>query len=237
MFNLVNSTANENIKILNTRFQLAEPYPHLIIDDFLTYADAIAAYDAIPSITSSLWTLWGSGFDDTECELITKRGISQLTLLPLQIARVLQALNSQPLISQLERVTGIYNLVPDHTFNGGGLHITGKGGLLRMHADRNRHPRPEKYSQALNLILYINPNWREEYGGQLELISEEGHINIQIAPLFNRAVIFLSNRSTFHGHPKPLDCPIHIFRCSLAVYYFTPRSADDNTDDTYILWK
>jgi Rps23 Pro-64 3,4-dihydroxylase Tpa1-like proline 4-hydroxylase len=91
--------------------------------------------------------------------------------------------------------------------------------------DKVRHPRPDKFDQAVNLIVFVNPDWLPEYGGHLELwASDASHKSVSIEPLFNRLVLFQSDRRTFHGHPEPLQCPEELFRTSIAAYYYVPRN-------------
>ena len=90
-----------------------------------------------------------------------------------------------------------------------------------MHADYNKH---EAYGldRRLNLLLYLNKNWREEFGGQLQLWDRDmTRCEAKIAPVFNRVMIFGTTDFTYHGHPDPLQCPEDMTRKSLALYYFT----------------
>jgi hypothetical protein len=56
--------------------------------------------------------------------------------------------------------------------------------------DFNIHPEMKKL-RCVNLILYLNKGWRDEWGGQLELWDKNmTHTFNKISPIFNRAVIF-----------------------------------------------
>ena len=71
-------------------------------------------------------------------------------------------------------------------------------------------------------MLYLNENWREEYGGHLELWDREMTRCVRrILPVFNRCVIFSTTDYSFHGHPDPLACPRGMTRKSLALYYYS----------------
>ena len=52
----------------------------------------------------------------------------------------------------------------------------------------------------------------------------------KIAPIGNRAVIFNTDRDSFHGHPEPMRCPDGTARCSLALYYFTIEDRPEIND-------
>ena len=99
-----------------------------------------------------------------------------------------------------------------------------------IHTDDNRHPIKNRFHQHYNLIYFLNRNWKEEFGGHLELWSRDASTCVKkIAPVFNRAVLFDTGRFSFHGHPEPLACPPDRRRNSLAVYYYvTDRPEDGN---------
>jgi hypothetical protein len=101
------------------------------------------------------------------------------------------------------------------------MHQTTAGGYLDVHADFNVHPRT-KLLRRLNVLLYLNPGWRDDYGGELEL-WDRGMTRcvVRIAPLFNRCVVFTTSDESFHGHPHPLATPPGVTRKSLALYYYS----------------
>ena len=72
----------------------------------------------------------------------------------------------------LEELTGIKNLIADKTLYGGGLHQVERGGKLDIHADFNIHKK-FKWHRRVNLILYLNKNWKPEYNGYLELWDKD----------------------------------------------------------------
>jgi len=72
------------------------------------------------------------------------------------------------------------------------------------------------------MLVYLNKDWQEEWGGQLELWDRDvSRCYEKIAPLFNRTVIFNTSDSSYHGHPHPLQCPQGESRKSLSFYYYT----------------
>jgi hypothetical protein len=129
-------------------------------------------------------------------------------------------------------VTGIDNLIPDPSFEGGGLHQIVPGGKLGVHTDFNKH-RDFGLDRRLNLLLYLNKNWKEEYGGHLQLWDKEmTHCEAKVLPIFNRVMIFGTNDFTYHGHPDPLQSPEGMTRKSLALYYFSNgRPAEEITGE------
>ena len=138
----------------------------------------------------------------------------------------------------LSEVTGIPNLISDPGFEGGGLHQIIPGGKLGVHADFNRH-RDYGLDRRLNLLLYLNKDWREEYGGNLELWDRNmSKCEARVAPLFNRVMVFGTTDFTYHGHPDPLQCPEGMTRKSMALYYFSNgRPAEEVTGDHSTLFR
>ena len=120
-------------------------------------------------------------------------------------------------------------LLADPELFGGGLHLTTHGGHLGIHADFLDHPsRP--WRRALNLLLYLNPDWKPGDGGELELWSRDmKRCEVSIAPIHNRAVLFETSEHSFHGHPEPFR---GAQRRSLALYFYVaaPRTGQTTTD-------
>ena len=213
-------------------FGSAEPFPHIAIDGLFPDGVLDAILDELPSRDTKRWTHWGSGSKFEDATDFPKVGISREALVGPATRNFLLQLNSALFLQFLAILSGAApdSLIPDPAFFGGGLHSTGSGGRLLVHADAERHPLGKPFCQRLNLILYLNRDWPEEYGGNLELWSRDGSQCVQrIAPLFNRTVIFESGTNTYHGHPQPLTCPKDRFRYSLATYYYClNRPIDDN---------
>ena len=204
------------------QFREAQPFPHIAIDGLFNVEVLRQVVAESPPIHSELWRVWGSGADiDLEQPSSMKRGISEEALMGPITRGFLHGLNSATFLRFLERLSGISGLIPDPSFGGGGLHCTGRGARLLVHVDSDRHPLGNPFNQMINLILYLNHNWEESWGGHLELWSRDGKQRVQrIAPLFNRVVIFQSGTSSYHGHPQPLACPPERWRLSIATYYY-----------------
>jgi hypothetical protein len=137
-------------------------------------------------------------------------------------------LNSPAFIDFLQELTGIQEkLIPDHEFLGGGLHEIKKGGYLKLHADFNKSS--DKLDRRLNILIYLNKDWKEEYGGHFELWDTSLTQCIQkITPHFNTLALFTTTDFSYHGHPDPLNCPENMSRKSLALYYYSEgRPADE----------
>jgi|SRR5450755_466643 hypothetical protein len=198
----------------NAAYLSAKPFPHVVLDDFFDpeIVDGILA--EFPDRNAIRW----QRFDNAK--EIKLASASEASFGPLT-RLFLYHLNSITFLEFLSQVTGVENLIPDPRFDGGGLHQIVRGGKLGIHADFNKHA-AFGLDRRLNLLLYLNKNWREEYGGHLQLWDRNmTRCEAKIAPYFNRMMIFGTTDFTFHGHPDALQCPEGITRKSLALYYFT----------------
>lgn len=142
-------------------------------------------------------------------------------------------LNSEPFLNFLEKLTGIEGLVPDPYLEGGGLHKIPRGGKLGIHVDFNKHKKMGVY-RRINVLIYLNKDWLEEYGGHFELWDgAQGQCHQKILPIFNRMAIFSTTADSFHGHPHPLNCPEDRNRISLALYYYTANERGDQVKEAH----
>ncbi len=131
-------------------------------------------------------------------------------------------LHSDEFVAMISQITGIDGLMVDEKRWGGGLHMTKKGGYLSVHKDFNVLPTSYKDDtqmlRCVNIIGYINEDWSDGDGGELEFWDRNGNISLaKIEPRFNRWVIF-DTRNNFHGHPYPYKGESH--RISIAAYYY-----------------
>jgi 2OG-Fe(II) oxygenase superfamily len=199
----------------------ARPFPHIVIDDLLPEQVLDGVLAEFPTPSDDAWVRFETG---NERKLASREDtpMGDATL------QLLAELNSAPFIEFLEALTGIPGLVPDPHFEGGGLHQIVRGGHLNVHVDFNRHPRTG-LARRLNALIYLNRDWKQEYGGALELWSTDGtRCERQILPVFNRLVVFSTTEHSYHGHPEPLSCPEGWTRKSLALYYYSLASEGRN---------
>jgi hypothetical protein len=195
-------------------FETAEPFPHLVIDGLFPDSMLDEALAFFPAADQLDWVK----FDNAQEK---KLGYRHGTPLPLPLELILYRLNSWEMLQFLEKSTGIEGLIPDPYFGGGGLHQIQPGGFLGVHTDFNVHP-TLKLDRRLNMLIYLNKEWPESYGGHLELWSRDGkRLEKRILPTFNRTVIFATSDFSYHGHPQPLSCPPDRSRRSLSLYYYS----------------
>ncbi len=196
-------------------FKTAHPFPHIFIDDFLPVDIAEALLDTFPDANSPVWIK-----QPTEDQLF-KLATTDEGAIPALQRYVLFTLNSGRFLRFLEKLTGIEALVSDTKLVGGGLHQIPRGGKLAVHIDYSHHPQNRMF-RRLNLLLYLNKDWKEEYKGHLELWDKGiQKAEAKILPVFNRIAIFATSDVSYHGHPEALSCPSEMSRKSLSLYYFT----------------
>lgn len=200
-------------------FRDAKPFNHAVIDGFFPddFAHEIAA--EFPAFDGPVWHHYDNPLE-------VKRTCNNWNAFGPATYQALTTLNSAWLTATLSRLFGPLPLFSDPGLNGGGLHIHGRGGKLNPHLDYVLHPKTG-LARKLNVLVYMTPDWREEWGGHLALWKQHeserkpGELTRRIAPLFNRAVIFDTTQQSWHGLPEPIDCPEDVYRRSLAAYYMT----------------
>ena len=200
---------------LSGDYCFAEPFPHIVLDNFLPEAVARLALEHFPSERLKSDRVFEIGY----------AGHHKRQILPEECDAEARGLfhffNSQPVLAFLEGLTAIEGLIPDPYFTGGGYHETGRGGKLGIHADFRINEQLHLH-RRLNLIVYLNEAWDPSYGGNLELWSRDMSVKCrEVEPLFNRCVVFNTDASSYHGHPDPLNTPEGVLRRSIALYYYT----------------
>lgn len=201
--------------LLNKDYTSADPFPHIVMDDFLPESLAKEILTHFPSGERASDRVFNIGYG----------GEHKRQVLPEDCDRyareLFQFFNSRPILQFLEGLTGIKGLLPDPYFAGGGFHEISRGGRLGVHADFRINDQLH-VQRRLNLLVYLNSDWDGEWGGDLELWSRDMKTCIRkIAPLLNRCVVFNTDADTWHGHPDPLNIPQEKTRKSLALYYYT----------------
>ncbi len=197
----------------------AHPFPHIVLDDALP-PDLIDQVRAnFPSGERASDRVFNIGYGGEHKRQITPEDCNRFS------REVFHFFNSRPVLQFLEGLTGIAGLLPDPYFEGGGFHEISRGGRLGIHADFRIN---EKLSvqRRLNLLIYLNETWEEEWKGQLELWSRDmKECVVKVAPLINRCVVFSTEADTWHGHPDPLEVPEGLTRKSMALYYYSASHA------------
>ena len=212
-------------------YNFAEPFPHTIIDNFLPIDIAEQLLARFPSDKKANDKVYEKGYGGTH-----KRQILPYDC-DAYLRQAFSFFNSPAMLQFLEGLTNIKGLLPDPYFEGGGLHEIYTDGLLGIHADFQVNESLQVF-RRINVLIYLNKNWQDSYGGKLELWDKNMQAcQVQVAPLFNRAVIFNTDADSFHGHPDPLTTPNDVTRKSIALYYYQALPiANDNAESRHTLY-
>ena len=208
---------NKRLPELKQEFQSKRPFRYLMFDGFFPESVAELVHAEYPKIENGTWN--GTTYIDQKNKF-------QKTEFDAETAmdQVFKELNSVEFLSWLQELTDFEEeLIGDPELFGGGLHQSISGAFLNVHVDYNINPKT-KLHRRLNVLVYMNKDWKEEYEGYLvlwDLSNGKKECVGRFAPSFNRCVIFETNEVPFHGHPKPLNTPAGVNRKSLATYYYS----------------
>jgi Rps23 Pro-64 3,4-dihydroxylase Tpa1-like proline 4-hydroxylase len=211
------------------KYLSADPFPNIELNDFFNQKFLEKVLKEFPDLENLEKT--NKYINNNEI----KYANNQYDLFPETIKVFLDFLNSPPFLKFIQNITSIKeNLVADKELNGGGLHEIKKGGVLKIHTDFNRHPTLD-LDRRVNVLIYLNKNWKDEYGGHLELWDREmRECKKKIVPNFNKIVIFSTNDFSNHGHPNPVTCPNNYSRKSIALYYFSKGRPSEEINKYYL---
>lgn len=196
--------------VLRNQFLNAKPFPHIAIDDFCEKDKIEKLYNAIPDIqTKSADYMFGKNKFEKSSYAELGEEFTELhdDLLSDQFEHLIKYITNE-------------DVFIDNTFYGGGIHQGKQGSYLDMHADFNYHPLQEKWFRNLNLLLYLNKDWKPEYGGQLKLKHKDTGESTEVDVLFNRMTIMLCRGYTLHGY-STINFPEGKYRTSIASYAYT----------------
>jgi hypothetical protein len=211
----------ENLKNI---YQTNNPFPNCFIDNFFSPITYKNICDTFPAPDSEIWKTPTNAH--TLNKSVTKQGPLGLKeyLFSENQRRLFMELHSSLFLIFLEKLTGINGLLPDPYFAEGGYAMSKSGGILDIHADFSHHDKLH-LERRVNILIYLNDNWKDEYGGALSLYDKNLKLEKKVYPLGNRIVIFTTSDSSFHGFPETIRCPKDIVRKSINLYYYTlPRN-------------
>jgi Rps23 Pro-64 3,4-dihydroxylase Tpa1-like proline 4-hydroxylase len=190
-----------------------DPFDHTIINNFLPeniIRDAEKEFSNFDQLINS---------QNQRYEKL-KSGFNEYSKLPLTIKKIIDFFYSDQFIKVLEQKFNIDDIEPDWSLAGGGMHQSFNGGHLKIHSDF-LYKRKSKQRRVLNLLLYLNSNWKEEWNGSLELWDKNmKSCKKKISPMLNNCVIFRTDKESNHGFPDPITCPSDVKRKSIAIYYY-----------------
>ncbi len=217
-FNAIKSRINEertnileqwnNPKGTNTK--------HFIVDNLISEKDAYDIYNAFPRD--------GSGFFNRETFRESKKTSANLSTLPEILSNITYAFQNKEMVNLISDITGFSQLKPDPKLYAGGLSMMFEGDYLNPHID-NSHDSTRNLYRRLNLLFYVNPEWKLSNGGNFELWNQDRSVPKTLVSNFNRLVVMETNKKSWHSvSPVKIKSP----RCCVSNYYFSKISPDNS---------
>jgi hypothetical protein len=225
---MIQEFSNSQILQFQNSWKAANPFPNIVFDNFLENASLHSK-----EFPESDWPHWFSLGDEYQKN---KYSCSKVNVMPKNLKDLFAELSNPRFLQTLEKITSIIGLIPDPYLEGGGLHLSLGGGVLALHTDFHIYQKLGLY-RRLNLILYLNENWKQGDGGELELTlaGAEHSPNYCIEPLLNRAVLFQTDDKSIHGFSSPVRH--ETTRKSIAVYYYTSYETNFFSGDQTTHWR
>ena len=221
---LLNPHVRDDAAAIAQRFTTAQPFKHVVIDNFLEpafYEELMAEFPVFEE----------SRAVNEHGEVGGKAVFPDLPRLGSAYKRFDQLMSDAGFLELMSQITAIPKLLYDPEYIGGGTHENLAGQDLDPHVDFNYHP-SRRWHRRLNLIVFLNPQWEASWGGCLDLIRDpwlpqeppqDGDAAARVTPIANRAVIFETTERSWHGFERvqiPPDAPV-ASRRSIAVYFYT----------------
>lgn len=197
-------------------FQTAAPFPHLVLDDFLS-PEFFALFKS--NFTERVDPTSGVNF---ETSVEGKKWISLKADLPEHISKLVKALNAPEWIESLKALSSLDSLTGTEYGNTelANYHEMQPGGFLAPHVDHASEPKTGR-PHVLNIITYLSHEWKDDYGGATLFYDAKGKkIVSRVACRPNRAVIFLHTPYSFHCVER-IKPGLPTIRKSLYVDYYS----------------
>lgn len=231
MQDLINPAVTGRIDEIRHAFAQARPFRHCVIDGFLDDGFARSLLERFPDFER------GDHLNE-DGRPGGKSTHERMRELGGGFAALDDLVRSAEFLALVGRITGIPGLLYDPMYFGGGTHENRQGQALDVHIDFNHHPLT-RWHRRLNLIVYLNPEWRPEWGGALELHRDPYDAGadevVEVLPLFNRCVIFETTENSWHGFRRITLPPEHagLTRRSVALYFYTEERPAEETAPTH----
>jgi len=217
----------DQAETLAAEYRAARPFPHVVLDGVVDVSPQDLEHFPPPEWDG--WKALGTSYE------FQKFVCNDIARIPQPFAQLIDDLSRPRFLRILEQITGIPALLPDPYLTGGGLHLSGPGGVLMPHTDFHIYSQLSLY-RRVNVLVYLNEGWREEFGGCLELRTDgDAGDRKKVVPELGRCVIFTTDDKSVHGFPDPIVDGL--WRRSLALYYYTSQEAADFSGDATTFWR
>lgn len=205
-------TSPEAIASLHDKYVNAQPYKYVVIENFLQDDVANAMYENFPPMEKL--NVKRKSLNENKSEDYHFDRFHPI------FTEVRNAINSPEFCRVMDGITGIEGLHTTLDSLGSGVHQGQNGSYVDVHVDVNMNT-VENLWRRINLLIYLNKNWKPEYGGDLEIWDKEMiRCWEKVSPIFNRAVIFYTDDNSPHGYNK-IHVPEGESRKSFYTYYYT----------------
>lgn len=227
---ILNPKIIDNADALSQRFKLGEPFPHVVMEDFFIQ-------DFVERLSTEFPAFEQGNHVGDNGQPGGKSTLERIRDLGPAYGKLDETIQSPAFLKLLSQITGIEGLLYDPWYLGGGTHENHTGMSLDPHVDFNYHP-SERWHRRLNLLVYLNRDWNEQWGGCFELFCDP-HASpcpdVSIPPAFNRCVIFETSERSWHGFNAiqlPAD-QANRSRRSIALYFYTRDRPQDEIADRH----
>ena len=133
------------------------------------------------------------------------------------------AFQEPAVVAAIAEITGMKAIEPDVDLYAGGISTMLKGGYLKPHLDNSHDAEQDRY-RVLNLLYYVTPGWKPEFGGSFEVWDEGPEGAPRTFPaLFNRLVVMATNQTSWHSVNEIVADGR---RCCVSNYYFSKISPE-----------
>ena len=167
-----------------------------------------------------------------DCKHFTRRGSNMYEHNRLEETpvadEVVHALHSAPFINWLQQVTDTVDIIPDPHLVGAGYSKSYKGDSLKVHTDFNWNDELRLH-RRVNAIVYLNEDWKDDYGGHLEFWDTENKTMLsKIKPDAGNLLLWSYHNLAYHGYPEPMNCPANNPRKNLRLFYYVSNAKPDD---------
>jgi Rps23 Pro-64 3,4-dihydroxylase Tpa1-like proline 4-hydroxylase len=152
---------------------------------------------------------------------------AQMNLYNPLLEEIIYAFQDKRVVDIVGEICNVKNPISDEYLYAGGISLMGNKQFLNPHLD-NSHDKDRNLWRVLNLLYYVTPNWKEGYGGNLELWPNGlDHEPITIHSKFNRLAIMETHNNSLHSVSPVV---FEGYRRCVSNYYFSdsPLLASDS---------
>jgi len=195
-----------------------DPFPHIAASNFLPIEIAKQAeseFNNFDKLINSGGYRYGN----------LHTNFTKLNEMPKTVREIITFCNSDSFLKLLGEKFNIKNVIPDWSLWAGGMHKSRRDGHLTIHSDY-LYQRKTNTRRVLNLLLYLNSDWKDEWNGAIELWNKKMTKKVKsLSPLLNNVLIFETSKDSNHGYPEKLLCPENTSRNSIALYYYVKEKS------------